>query len=135
MTLSHRFSGIINTSQVSTIPLSIRWTKTQRPYEVHAEGDCCICWALMNLHQLRTTTFSSSFNVLLIGRDADVLPPVVNRSDITQVCIINYSMCSKERKWSIASCCHVVHFTKGLKKIHVKGKVIVQMQIICCNLS
>jgi len=38
------------------------------------------------------------FNMLLIGKDADVLPPVVNRSDITQVCIINYSMCSKERK-------------------------------------
>jgi len=38
------------------------------------------------------------FNVLLIGKDADVLPPVVNRSDITQVCIINYSMCSIERK-------------------------------------
>lgn len=53
------------------------------------------------------------FNVLLIGKDADVVPPVVNRSDITQVCIITYSMRSKERKRSIASRCHVARFVNG----------------------
>lgn len=53
------------------------------------------------------------FNVLLIGKDADVVPPVVNGSDITQVCLINYSMCSKERKRSIASHRHVACFVNG----------------------